>query len=251
MTKTQLETFIKKYSLGGLNNEVRWTAKSGVLKMVEITSDKKLMTAVDLNNFDAFNDAELVVPNTGELKAMLSPLSDNITIELEKGQEEDSKRIVSMYLSDDQTRSIYQTGDGDHLQSKPKLITIPEYDVEIRLTEDFITRFTKAKSALPNVTNFTLIMSKKKNKLEMVIGHSSNNNTNRIVLELDKEVVKGKDTIKAPTSFSADVLKEILAANSEVEDAVFRVSEQGLAHIEFVTNDFTSKYYMIKIPVEE
>ena len=85
----------------------------------------------------------------------------------------------------------------------------------------------------------------------MVIGYSPNNNTRRSILELDKVLVTGKDTLKSPTSFSAEVLKEILAANSEVKDAVFKVSEQGLAHIEFVSDDFVSKYYMIKIPVEE
>ena len=249
MTKTKLETFIRKYTLGGLNSEVRWAASKGVLKMVEITSDKKLMTAVDLNNFDAFDDAELVVTDTSELKGMLAPLSDNITIKLEKGSEEDSKRIVSMNLVDSELEQIYKTGDAEHLPSKPKLISIPNYDVEIKLNEDFITRFSKAKSALPDVKNFTLIMNPKKKKLEMVLGYSSNNNTHRSILNLN--CVEGKDTLETPTSFSADVLKEILVANSEVKEAVFKVSEQGLAHIEFVSDDFISKYYLIKIPVEE
>lgn len=247
MTKTKLETFIKKYYLGGLNDEVRWNAKDGVLKMVEITSDKKLMTSVDLNNFDAFNDVEFVISKTDQLVAMLGPLSENITIKLENG-EDDNKRVISMNLIDEELEQIYKTGDADHLSSKPKLITIPNYEVEIKLTEPFITRFIKAKSALKDVHNFTLIMSKKK-KLEMVLGYSSNNNTDRSILNLN--CVEGKDTLKESTSFSADVLKEILVANSEVKDAVFKVSEHGLAHIEFVTDDFISKYYMIKIPVEE
>lgn len=247
MTKTKLETFIKKYYLGGLNTEVRWTSAKGTLKMIELTSDKKLMTSVDLNNFDAFNDAELVVTDTDRLKAMLGPLSDNLTIQLDSG-EDDKNRIISMNLSDAEVTQIYKTGDADHLPAKPKLITVPSYDVEIKLSEDFITRFIKSKAALPEVNNFTLIMSKRK-KLELVLGYSSNNNTHRSVLNVN--CVEGKDTLKTPTSFSAETLKEILVANSDVKDALFKVSEQGLAYVEFVNNDFTSKYYLIKIPVEE
>jgi hypothetical protein len=204
---------------------------------------------VDLNNFDAFENAELVVPDTKALKAKLGPLSDNITIKLETGSEDASTRIVSMNIMDSELEQIYKTGDGDHLPSKPKLISIPSYDVEIKLNEEFITRFIKVKSAAPDVSNFTLIMNPKKKKLEMILGYSSNNNTDRSILNLN--CVEGKDALQTPTSFSANVLKEILSANSEVKEAVFKVSEQGLAHIEFVSDDFISKYYLIKIPVEE
>jgi hypothetical protein len=248
MTKTKLETFMKKYFLGGLHDEIRWTSKDGVLTVSEMTSDKKLMTYVEMSKFDAFKDVEFVIKDTSKLKAMISPLSENITIELVSG-DDDVNRIVQMYIADETLKSEYQTGDSEHLPPKPKVNNIPSYDVEVKLTEEFVGRFMKSKAALSDVNLFTLIMSKKKNKLEMVLGYSSNNNTDRIVLGLD--TVEGKDTLKAPINFSANVLKEILAANSEVKDAVLKVSEQGLAYLEFINDDFKARYYMIKIPVED
>lgn len=248
MTKTKLETFIKKYSLGNTLDAVRWTVKDGILKVGEMTSDKKLLASVEMNNFDAFKDAEFVVRDTPRLKALLAGLEENITIDLTCG-DDNKDRIILATVSDNDNRFEYNTGaDADDLPPKPKIMNIPSYDVEIVLNEKFVNSFSKGKSALSEVNLFTLVMNKKK-KLEMVIGYSSNINTDRYILGLN--TIEGKDTIKEPISFSANVLKEILAANSEVKDPVLKVSEQGLAYIEFVNDDFKAKYYMIKIPVED
>ena len=248
MTKTKIETFIKKYSLGGLLDEVRWIVKDNTLTVSEMTSDKKLLTVVEMSNFDAYGDSEFVVPTTSEFKSKMAPLGDEMKMDLNSG-EDDIKRITSIDLKDADVELTYHTGMEDHLPPKPKIIHIPSYEVEIILTEKFIEKFLKAKSGFSDVNLLTLIMSKKKKKLEMVLGYSSNINTDRIALTL--ECVPGKDTISAPTSFSASVLREILSANSEVKEPVFKVSEQGLAHIEFVSENIRSKYYLIKIPVED
>lgn len=248
MKKEKLEIFLKKYSLGGNLEEVRWICKDGTLKVAEMTSDKKLLTVVEMPNFDAFGDAEFVVPETAKLKSKMNPLNDDIKINLIKG-EDDANRIIRLELEDAVNSMEYQTGIEDHLPPRPKINNIPSYEVELVLTEKFIDTFLKAKSAFNDVNLFTLIMSKKKKKLEMVIGYSSNINTDRFILGVD--CVEGKDTISSPASFSASILKEILVANSEVKDPVLKVSEQGLAYIEFVSDEFVSKYYMIKIPVED
>lgn len=245
--KTKLETFIKKYSLGDTLDEVRWISKEGILKVAEMTSDKKFLAVVEMKKFDAFKDIEFVVRDTPKLKSLISALSENVTINLNAG-EDDENRIISMDVSDEKNKFTYNTGDADHLPKKPKIQTVPHYEIEIKLTEEFINSFSKAKAALSDVQLFTFVMSKK-NKLEMVIGYSSNINTDRFVLSLD--TFEGKDKIKEPASFSANILKEILAANSEVKEPVFKVSEQGLAYVEFDTEEFNAKYYMIKIPVED
>jgi hypothetical protein len=248
MTKTKIEKFIKKYHLGGLLDEVRWTSDSGVLKLVEMTSDKKFLAMIEMDNFDGFGNAEIVIPDTNKLKGMLNSLSDNVVINL-NASDDDKNRIVSLELSDERNGLEYRTGDADHLGARPKGINVPSYDVEIKLTEDFIKNFLTARAGLPDVELFTLVMSKKKNKLEMVLGFSNNLNTDRIILGLD--LVEGKDKVKNPISFSAKTLKEILSANSDVKDAVLKVSEQGLATIEFVSEGIKAKYHLIKVEVED
>lgn len=248
MTKNKLETFIRKYSLGGTLDVVRWICKDKVLKVAEMTSDKKLLTVVEMNNFDSFEESEFVIPETPTFKAMLAALGNDIKINLNVG-EDDEKRVISLDLEDERNLLTYHTGMDDHLAPKPKIITIPNYEVEIVLTERFVESFLKAKSAFSDVDRFTLIMSKKSNKLEMILGYSKGINTDRMALGLD--CIEGKNTISSPISFSANILKEILNANSEVKDPVLKISEQGLAHIEFISDEFNSKYYLIKIPVED
>ena len=247
MTKTKLETFIKKYSLGGTLDEVRWISNGKTLKVSEMTSDKKFLATVEMKNFDAFKETEFVVTNTPKLKSLISALSENVTVDLNAG-EDDENRIISINVADEKNSFVYNTGDSEHLQKKPKIQSIPNYEVEIKLTEDFVNSFSKAKAALSDVQLFTFVMSKK-NRLEMVLGYSSNINTDRFVLSLD--TLDDKNKLKEPASFSAGILKEILAANSEVKDPIFKVSEQGLAYVEFDTPDFNAKYYMIKVPVED
>lgn len=248
MTKTKLETFIKKYSLGGNLDEVRWIGKDGKLILSEVTSDKKVLVTVELNNFDGFGDAEFVIGDTPSLKAKLAPLAEDIKINLNRG-DEDSSRITSIEIEDDRNKVVYITGVDDHLPPKPKIINIPNYEVEIVLTPRFIDSFLKSKSGFNDVQLFTLVMSKKKN-LEMVLGYSNHNNTDRIVLGLD--CVPGKNTISSIASFSADILREILNANNDSKsDPILKVSEQGLAYVEFDVDGFNSKYYIVKTPVED
>jgi len=249
MIKTKLETFIKKYSLGNILDVVRWTCKNKVLTVNEITADKKLMVTTNIKNFDSFRDIEFIIRDTRGLKSKLAILGEEFTINLISG-DENPNRIIAMELEDDRTTLLVNTGaEGDDKGKKPKLMNIPDYDVEIVLTEQFKTDFSKAKSSFSDVNLFTLIMSKKKQKLEMVLGYSSNNNTDRVALSVYP--VEGKNTINTPINFSADALKEILNANSEAKDPILKVSEQGLAFIGFSDENFDSQYYLVKIPVED
>ena len=51
----------------------------------------------------------------------------------------------------------------------------------------------------------------------------------------------------SPISFSAKYLKEILNANRNSKSATLKISSQGLAHIQFETDNITSKYYLVEI----
>ena len=249
MIKTKLETFIKKYSLGNTLDVVRWICKDKVLTVNEITADKKLLVTTNMKNFDSFRDIELIVRDTPSLKSKLSVLGEEFTINLING-DDDPNRIIAMEFEDERTTLFINTGaEGDKDGKKPKLMNIPEFSVEIVLTDQFKTDFNKAKSSFSDINLFTLIMSKKKQKLDMVLGHSNTAITDKVNLSVYP--VEGKNTINTPINFSANALKEILNANSEAKDPVLKVSEQGLAFIEFSNEDFDSRYYLVKIPVED
>jgi hypothetical protein len=115
--------------------------------------------------------------------------------------------------------------------------------VEIPLDADFISKFVSSKGALADVDTFTLTMNKK-GKLEMIIGYSSIN-SNRIKLAVN--AVEGKDTVTKNINFNANHLKEILVANKDCTNAHLKVSEAGLASVEFVCGDITAEYYLVEV----
>jgi hypothetical protein len=246
MDRKAIDTFIKKYYLGGTLEQVRWLAKNGQLNVTAITSDKKFLTSVTLDKFDGFEDAEVGILETTRLKQMMTALGNDVTFTLNKDEED---RVISMVLSDEKTEIQYVAADLDVLPKRPNTKSIPEYGVKIKLTETFIDKFLKAKSALPEVDLFTLVMSKKKGKMEMVLGYSDNINNNRIALEVDAE--NGKDKVKSPISFNAKILKEIISANDDCKCPILEVSEDGLAHIEITQDAYTSQYFLVKIDVED
>ena len=81
-----------------------------------------------------------------------------------------------------------------------------------------------------------------KGKLKIVIGYS-NINTNRVELVVND---KYEGDVK-PISFSAKYFKEILSANKEANKATLKVATDGLAHVEFSVDGFTSNYFLVEV----
>ena len=248
MEKKTIETFIKKYSLGGLFSQVRWNVKSNELSVTAMTADKKCLTSVKLKTFDGVADSVIGIVDSAKLKQKLGAVGDTMSVSTVADANEPD-RILSLTIADDKSEVSYTTADIDVIPAEPKLKPLPPFEVEIVLNDEFVERFSKVKAALPEAELFTLVMNKKKNKLELVLGYGKNN-YNRVGFEVTSATA-GKDTVKAPISFSAKTLKAILEANSEVKDSVLKVCEQGLAFVEFDKDGFQSQYYMVRVELED
>jgi hypothetical protein len=122
----------------------------------------------------------------------------------------------------------------------PDLKQLPNFDVKIKLDSTFINTFIRAKSALADENNFTFTC--KGGNGQIIIGHS-NINTNRINIDVDCECEGDIN----PISFSATYLKEILVANKEASDATLNISTQGLSHIHFEIDKYTTDYYLVEM----
>ena len=248
MEKTRIETFIKKYHLGGIIEQARWISDTKTLKTTTMSSDKKLMTTVEMANFDAFPNIELGIHDTDKLKIMLASLGDQVTFDLTT-DEADVKRITAMVVSSAGREFNYVTADIDVIPKTPAMKVLPMFDVEIKMTETFIASFLAGKAALPEADMFTLVMNKKTGKLNIVLGYSTINNNRFSVNDVETET--GKDKVTQPINFNAKWLKEIITANGEVKNAVLKVSEKGLATIDFSSGDYKVQYFMIKMDSEE
>jgi len=235
MEKGKLNRFVQKYNLAGLVESVKWETKDNELTTSFISDDKSVLGKVTMKEFN-FNDATFGVYDTSKLTKMLSVLGEAVEFEI---SDVDGKP-VSLKFKDGSTSVNYMLADLSVIPNVPDLKKLPDFNIKIKLDENFISKFIRAKSALADENNFTFVV--KNGKAQIVLGHS-NINTNRISIDVEGEV----DGDVNPISFSATYLKEILVANKEAKDATLNISSQGLSHIHFEVGEYTSDYYLVEI----
>lgn len=241
MKKQVLNTFIDKYSLNGTIESVKWVVdnKNKQIKTSSISDDKNVVSYVSIKDNADLSEAEIGINDTAKLKKLLGVLTDDVNITFNKRDE----KIVSLSLNSEGTDVQYVTADLSVIPKVPDLKKLPPFNLEIPLTKEFVTTFVKAKSALSDVDTMTFTKDKK-DKIKLTIGYSSVN-SNRI--NIDVKPVEGKDSLGKTIHFSAKYLKEILTSNSDCENAVLKISDAGIAHVEFNNELFNSSYYLIDI----
>ena len=235
MNKQSLLRFIQKYSLGGLIESVAWNAEGNKLSVRFISDDKTLLGEVEFNAFTStpFN---IGIYTTSLLKNMVGVLDSDIALKVEKSGD----RAITLKLASDETETSYQLADLGVIPAVPDLKKLPEFGISIEMASTMIDKFIKAKGALSDIDTFTIFTEA--GDLKMAIGYSSIS-TNRVTFTCEKGF---KEEVK-PISFSAKYLKEILTSYKEATSAKLKVSADGLAHIEFIIDEFICKYYLVEI----
>ncbi len=235
MDKNRLSRFISKYNLAGLVESVSWKAENKTLTTRFISDDKTVLGTVSVVDFD-FEDSTVGVYNTNTLKSLLGVLGNDVNISLKRVDE----KPISLSLTSDSTTIQYQLADLAVIPNVPDLKQLPEFAISIDMDGNFIEKFIKAKSALSDIDNFTVLSEK--GKLKIIIGYS-NINTNRVELVVNDNF----DGEVKPISFSAKYFKEILSANKEANKATLKVSKEGLANVDFSVDGFTSSYFLVEV----
>jgi hypothetical protein len=234
MNKAKVTRFIQKYSLGGLVESVAWKAGDNKLVTRFISDDKTVLGEIQLDNF-TFTTPDLGVYTTSALSKLLVVAGDDIEIDVQ----EIEGKAVNLFIKSEDTKLQFQLADLAVIPNVPDLKKLPNFDISINFDGAFIEKFIKAKNALSEVDNFTVLTEKK--ELKIVLGYS-NINSNRAIFSIDKNY---QEEVK-PISFSAKYLKEILTANKEATAVVLKVSSTGLSHVEFKIDDFTANYYLVE-----
>ena len=233
MQKSKLDRFIQKYNLGGNVNSVKWKSNGDTLSTSFITPDKSLLGNVKVDKFP-FEDAELGVYQTDQLKSLIGVLGDDVSLDVSRaGDKAYSLKVKNGPISVD-----YVLSDLSVIADPPALKRLPEFGTQIKLDNNFINTFIKGKGALSDVDTFTIINGA--NGCEVVIGYSSTN-TNRVNIPVETT----SNDLTDPITFNANLFKEVLVANRECTSAVLEVSNEGLAKVNFKVDDYDSTYYVV------
>ena len=235
MNKQKLVRFINKYYLNGIADSVVLKSNSSEQKLVTkfVSSDKTLLGIIQMDRWN-FEDANIGVYTTEQLLKLLSVLDEDINVSITKSGD----KTISMKISDSSSSVNYMLSDTSIISKPPQLKTVPNFELKIDVTPNFMNKFIAGKGALVDTDNFTVITNGSETKL--VIGYASIN-TNRVIIPVTTKESSNIDNV----SFNANIFKEILSANKECESATLQVSSEGLSKISFNVDDFSVTYWLV------
>ncbi len=240
MKKEVLETFIKRYSLSGLIPKVKWKyiAADKTLHTRAAIDNKAFCVDVILSEFDDLGKDDLVVciGDTDKVKAMMNPFGDDITFTVNRSGD----RLLGFTISDPDCESYCTAADPSAIDPVPKnLQDLPEYHVEVPLSEEFVEKFRAAHVALKDVESFSVGMNKK-DAFEVVIGYTTSN-SNRIRLTPATDPTKNK--LGQSLSFPIKNVVEVLKANSDIPGGTLSINNSGIVRLYFKNDKYACTYY--------
>jgi len=235
MNKQRLTRFINKYYLNGTVNSVVLNSKSDKLSARFISGDKTLLGELSMDK-SQIEECEVGVYNTEQLSKLLGVLDDDINISIVKSGD----KSIALKVSDVHSSVNYMLSDVSVINKPPQLKEIPEFQLKIDVTSNFISKFISGKGALSDTDNFTVITDD--NGTKLVIGYSTVN-TNRVTIPVTTSESANIENV----SFNANIFREVLHANKECESATFEVSSEGLSRITFKIDDYVSTYYLVSV----
>ena len=233
MQKSKLDRFIQKYNLGGNVNSVKWKSTGDTLTTSFVTPDKSLLGNVKVEKFP-FEDAELGVYQTDQLKSLIGVLGDDVSLDVSRAGD----KAYSLKVKNGPVSVDYVLSDLSVIADPPALKKLPDFGTQIKLDNSFINTFIKGKGALSDVDTFTIV--KTDTGCNVVIGYSSTN-TNRVNIPVECTSCD----VTTPITFNANLFKEVLVANRECTSAVLEVSTEGLAKVNFKVDDYDSTYFVV------
>tara|TARA_R110000737_G_scaffold252145_1_gene261678 strand:- start:3224 stop:3943 length:720 start_codon:yes stop_codon:yes gene_type:complete len=237
LKKSHIVNNIEKYYLGGLTKEVVWNLVGGKATINFATETKD---AVGTVIFDIpLPDGPLAIYSTDALLRLLGITSEEIQIELSKGP---TGLVDKLKIQDNKFDLNYHLSDINSIPEVPK-VTESDYNFSFKVNDEFIMGFLKAHNALEKVKDVTLNTTTTKqgeNVVEIVLGERSQHSHKVKFTELA--------TFELPSDllpFSANVLREVLAANKGTEGTI-HVSNKGLMKLEFNSEESTAKYFVVR-----
>ena len=229
-----LGRFISKYYLESAVASSKWRLKNETLSARFMTEDRTLLGELKLKNFkcDSIDGETLGIYNTEQLVKLLGVLDDDVEIKYE---------YPFLHITDTKSKVSYVLSDLSIIPDAPAMKVQPTFDTELTMDADFGKKFVKGKGALSDVETFTLVKNGTADTINIVIGHSSIATNNCTI------PVKSTNTDVKLVSFNAKYLKSIITANSDAKECTMKVSSDGLARLNFKSDDFEVEYNMVAV----
>jgi len=233
MEKSKLVNFISRYYLGGNCEAVTLKENGNGINCDLIDGDQTVVGKIQWNT-TPFMKGSLGINHTGALTKMLSAVGENINIDVQEA----GGKNYAMKITEGSTKLTFMLADTSVIPAVPTINAEPDYKVSINVDDDFISKFIKAKNALPDAKNFAVQV--KNGQIKFIINYTTINADN-----ISFEIAGAAEEME-PICFSAEKLKEVLTANKG-DMGTLHISPDGLARIDFTGADFESSYWLVQL----
>jgi hypothetical protein len=233
MEKSKLVNFISRYYLGGNCEAVTLKENGNGIDCDLIDGDQTVVGKIQWNT-TPFMKGSLGINHTGALTKMLSAVGENINIDVQEA----GGKNYAMKITEGSTKLTFMLADTSVIPAVPTINAEPDYKVSINVDDDFISKFIKAKNALPDAKNFAVQV--KNGQIKFIINYTTINADN-----ISFEIAGAAEEME-PICFSAEKLKEVLTANKG-DMGTLHISPDGLARIDFTGADFESSYWLVQL----
>jgi hypothetical protein len=235
MEKSKLQSFITRYYLAGNCEAVILKENETGVGCELIDMDQTVVGKLQWKT-TPFMKGELGINHTGALMKMLSAVGENINIDVQDA----AGKNYAMRISEGSTKATFMLADTTVIPAVPAINAEPPYEVTLPIDDEFMSKFIKAKNALPDAKNFAVQVVN--GSIKFIINYTTVNSDN---ITFDFGTTESELNLD-PICFSADKLKEVLVANKG-DKGTMHVSSQGLSRINFSGTDFESDYWLVQL----
>lgn len=230
MNKASLVGFLEKIHLNGLTENVKLSVKNNRLTSPFININGNVVGEVTLNDVD-MGDNEFGVMDVGVLLKMLSPMSSDVKIDYHY----ERKMLIRLLITDGKYVSHCPLIN-NKLIKQPKTAKMDE-SIFFNFDSTFISDFLTCRKAVSS-SKATFIADG--SDIKIILGEN-NDYSNKMEFSTG---MKWEGIPFIPITFDAEILKEILSYNKDMNSGVLFLDEGGCLCLSFTTSATTSKYYI-------
>lgn len=242
MKKTTIENIIKKYSLAGRAQQVRWKVSDATLHIEYLDPTKLFRTTAQFENFD-FETTEIGIYATDSLKNILSALDAEFEMKLAH----ERNKVVGLTFEDSAITAKFLLASLDVIPECPPIKRIPDTHISFNLDKETMNRFAKSLTALKTGSSMTnLAVFTDGNAIELILNYHPTTNTNRISLNLEGDV---NQQVTDPIAFNANLIGDIFDANKDCIESTVDISLDGLMTLNFIGEDWKTTYLTNRVDI--
>ena len=239
INKTDLHNLIHKYYLNGLVERVKWNIKDNTLEMDFMDDSAQVVGSLRAEGIE-IKDIEVGFSSTSRLLKLLAILNGDLYVDFQFTEDVAEK----MTIDDAKFNINYSVSAIESIPKVPKIQNYPEIDAEIYLSREDIDSLLKAKGAIAESDEVSIVADKTldgEDMINFIFGDPNTPHSNKVTYGVRSKIINNFDS---GTYFDSSLLKNILSVNKNCGEGLIKFSAMGMLHYVFNEGTFTTNYYM-------